>query len=198
MRWTKTVYSSLSIVVAEGRLLLSSWIFRGGVAPPPRHVDIPWGSRAAATAGTWIFRGGVAAGRGDAAASTWIFCGVAVPPRPGRGHSVVESRRRRGRDVDIPRRRAATMSRANARRRSARRETRTPYTGVPQDKRAHTAGRVPAPPFARSGQARQEEGLEAKDRVEIWSQTLAVRYRLFHSPRHHPKLPRAPPRGVFI
>ena len=118
MRWTKTVYSSLSIVVAEGRLLLSSWIFRGGVAPPPRHVDIPWGSRAAATAGTWIFRGGVAAGRGDAAASTWIFCGVAVPPRPGRGHSVVESRRRRGRDVDIPRRRAATMSRANARRRT--------------------------------------------------------------------------------
>ena len=42
-------------------------------------------------------------GRGDAAATTWIFRGdgVAATPRPRRG-----SRRRRGRDVDIPRRRS--------------------------------------------------------------------------------------------
>ena len=47
-------------------------------------------------------------GRGDAAAATWTFYGddrpgVAATPRPGRGISVgTGSRRRRGRNVDIP------------------------------------------------------------------------------------------------
>ena len=39
--------------------------------------------------------------RGDAAAAAWIFRGVAAAPRL-RGYFSDESRRRRGRDVDIP------------------------------------------------------------------------------------------------
>ena len=79
-----------------------------------RRADMPPTNRGDAAAATWMFRSGrgdaAAAtwmfrlGRGDAAAATWIcpWKRVAATPRPRRGYARgEESRRRRGRDVDM-------------------------------------------------------------------------------------------------
>ena len=59
-------------------------------------------------------RAGMETGRGDAAAATWIFRGDGSRRRRGRDADIPwrrESRRRRGWDADIPRRRVATTPR---------------------------------------------------------------------------------------
>ena len=72
-----------------------------------RRGDKTWivRRRVAAAAATWIFRGD----ESRAAAATRVVRGDESPPRPRRGQSA-ETNRRRGRDVDSPRRRIAAAA----------------------------------------------------------------------------------------
>ena len=80
------------MATGRGDAAAATWRFWVAATPRPRRGDSE------------------EAGRGDAAAATWRFRGDESPPRPRREYSA-ETSRRRGRDVEIPRRRVAATPR---------------------------------------------------------------------------------------